>query len=453
MPRDARPAPGEAPGASGGPQGTAADFLALLTQAEVEAGAPPPGDAPPGEAFARGGVSVEALADGAVRADALADDGPPALLAAGAAGAASPVSVVAPISEGPITEGPISAGPGGAGPGGVAAVPLPGLQPGLEPAALLLRDAGGSPQAEPDLPQPAPAAAQPIGGSSAALPDAALADSALPGGETPVVALGQLGLQAGAEDRPPAGPLAAPVRARQGEAHGSDGSGPVQAESQAEDLSQDSALPFFIRPDPAHAQSSAAAPPVLAALGPVDLAGLRQPADAPLPGMATMLGHAAPGTFPAPTASMHVMPYLRTFHPPLSAQLAPTLLALDFASGTDGGPARLTVAIRPAELGALQIVAERAGDGASRIAVFAERPETLQLLVRDAATLETALRAAGIGQDAGFSLSFDLASQGQGDRGGRPQAMPGFGEGADPEPASIPLASLIGRAGLIDLSL
>lgn len=433
MPRDAPPAPGEAPGASGGTQGAAPDFLALLTQAEVQGGAASPGDAPPGDTSAHGSASGEALADGDVRAEALADGGPSALLAAGAAGAVPRVSVAAPIGEGPVGEGE---------------APSPGFRPGLEPVALMLREAGGSPQAEPDLPQPVPAAAQPIGGSSAALPDAAL-----PGGETPVVALGLPGLQAAGRDRTPAAPLAAPVRASQGEPRGGDAAGPVLAESPAGDLAQDTALPFFNRPDPALSQSAAAAPPVLAALGPVDYAGLRQPADASLPGMATMLGNAASGTFPAPVASMHVTPYLRAYHPPLSAQLAPTLLALDFASGADGGPARLTVAIRPAELGALQIVAERAGDGASRIAVFAERPETLQLLVRDAPALETALRAAGIGQDAGFSLSFDLASQGQGDRGGRPQAMPGFGEGADPEPASIPLASLIGRAGLIDLSL
>jgi flagellar hook-length control protein FliK len=125
--------------------------------------------------------------------------------------------------------------------------------------------------------------------------------------------------------------------------------------------------------------------------------------------------------------------------------------------GADGGPGRLTVAIRPAELGTLQIITDRTEDGTARIAVLAERPETLQLLLRDAPTLESALRASGVDEGGGLSLTFGLASQGQGDRGedarGEPGRPAGRLDGADAKPAVIASAPAMARASLLDLSL
>jgi hypothetical protein len=311
------------------------------------------------------------------------------------------------------------------------------------PAVDKVQYADESPQAAPVPQQPSVAVAQPITGWHPALSDA----------PAPLVTPGLHGMPGIGRDGTPAGPAASLVRAWQGDSGGGDGTGPAQAASHAKDMANDQAFPFEIKPDPAIPRTSAGGPPVLTSTVTTDQSGLSLLADTPLSGAAPILGQSASGTSHPPALSTPVLPYLRAFHLPLSAQLAPTLLAMDLASGTNGTPARLTVAIRPAELGTLQIVAERAEDQVSRIAVLAERPETLQLLIRDAPSLETALRAAGIGQGAGLSLSFDLASQGQSDRGWRPQGKPGPGDDASTEPAAIPRALIIGRAGLIDLSL
>ena len=142
------------------------------------------------------------------------------------------------------------------------------------------------------------------------------------------------------------------------------------------------------------------------------------PTDPSMVGAGSLPGHVGPSPSPSPVGSSLALPYQRLLHPQLSAQVAPAVLSMGVVPGADGGPGRLTVAIRPAELGTLQIITERTEDGTARIAVLAERPETLQLLVRDAPTLENALRAAGVDEGGGLSLTFGLASQGQGDRGG-----------------------------------
>jgi flagellar hook-length control protein FliK len=185
--------------------------------------------------------------------------------------------------------------------------------------------------------------------------------------------------------------------------------------------------------------------------------GLSLPPAPPLTGAGSLPGHLAASAPSPPAVAGLGLPYQRLLHPQLAAQVAPALLAMGLVPGADGGPGRLTVAIRPAELGTLQIIAEKTGDGTASIAVLAERPETLQLLVRDAPALETALRGAGVGEGGEFSLTFGLASQGQGDRGrdarGEAGHGPGRRDGTVPTTDLMTAAPALVRTSLLDLSL
>lgn len=105
-------------------------------------------------------------------------------------------------------------------------------------------------------------------------------------------------------------------------------------------------------------------------------------------------------------------------------QVAPVAIALALGGGTDG---RIALSLDPVELGRVEVTIERAGE-AALVHVAAERPETLALLARDGAALDRALGGAGIGGDAGRSLSFSLLG---GDAGGG-AAQGGPGNGADP---------------------
>jgi flagellar hook-length control protein FliK len=181
------------------------------------------------------------------------------------------------------------------------------------------------------------------------------------------------------------------------------------------------------------------------------------PADLSITAAGSLPGYLGSSPSSAPTATSLGFPYQRLLPPPLSAQVAPVVLSMGVVPGDDGGPGRLTVAIRPAELGTLQIITDRGEDGTARIAVFAERPETLQLLLRDAPTLETALRAAGVDEGGGLSLTFGLTGQGQGDRGqdahGEPGRAAGRPGGADAQPAVTASTAAMARTSLLDLSL
>lgn len=76
------------------------------------------------------------------------------------------------------------------------------------------------------------------------------------------------------------------------------------------------------------------------------------------------------------------------------------------ASGVD----RLTVQLKPASLGRVDVQMEVGFDGRVQAVISADRPETLHLLQRDARSLTTALNDAGLQADSG-SLSFNLRGQ------------------------------------------
>ncbi len=94
-------------------------------------------------------------------------------------------------------------------------------------------------------------------------------------------------------------------------------------------------------------------------------------------------------------------------------QLAPTLTVL---AGTSDGASHVTVRLNPVELGTVEVRIEKPKDGPTTVALTAERPETLQLLVRDQTQLHHALDQAGI-SDA-RSISFHLAPAAATESGG-----------------------------------
>ncbi|MBP6012781.1 MAG: flagellar hook-length control protein FliK [Alphaproteobacteria bacterium] len=126
--------------------------------------------------------------------------------------------------------------------------------------------------------------------------------------------------------------------------------------------------------------------------------------------------------------------------PKVTMTMAPTpqtpvpldALAVNIARKVEAGVSQFDITLHPAELGKLEISLSVADDGRIHAALRAERPETLDLLQRDARQLESQLRQAGL--DVGSnSLSFSL-SQGNGQQ--RHQPFVGWPAFADAQAAA-----------------
>jgi hypothetical protein len=114
-------------------------------------------------------------------------------------------------------------------------------------------------------------------------------------------------------------------------------------------------------------------------------------------------------------------------------QLATPILSV--AAGTTAGSARtVTLTLRPAELGRVELRVARAEDGTLAIRLSAETPETLALLRNDQAALDRALTQAGLTTEQRH-LSFDLSAGGNSQ-----QQAGGGGQSAEHQgrPASEP---------------
>ncbi|WP_161988333.1 flagellar hook-length control protein FliK [Elioraea sp. Yellowstone] len=111
---------------------------------------------------------------------------------------------------------------------------------------------------------------------------------------------------------------------------------------------------------------------------------------------------------------------------PPAQQIAPVLVTL--AAGATGQSESLILTLEPQELGRIEVEVTREGERRVAIAVIADRPETLHLLMRDAAVLDRALAQAGVGAE-GRSLAFDLG--GGSDRRGE-RGAPASGRGDAP---------------------
>ena len=104
-------------------------------------------------------------------------------------------------------------------------------------------------------------------------------------------------------------------------------------------------------------------------------------------------------------------------------------LAIHIARKFEGGASQFEIRLHPAELGQLDISLSVADDGRVQAVLRAERPETLDILQRDARTLEQQLRQAGL--DVGSNaLSFSL-SNGNGGRQAPFAGWPAFADAND----------------------
>lgn len=147
-----------------------------------------------------------------------------------------------------------------------------------------------------------------------------------------------------------------------------------------------------------------------------DIAASSQQAQAPRDG--------APQILPlsSSTGSADAVP--ATLPPTPSARPTAPVLAGEIVRAVGRGDDRLTVELQPAELGRVQVALSFDGEGRLRAEFAVDRPDTLQLLQRDAQALEESLGGGGL-QLADAGLSFGLRR----DR-----------DGADPQRATPPHA-------------
>jgi flagellar hook-length control protein FliK len=97
-----------------------------------------------------------------------------------------------------------------------------------------------------------------------------------------------------------------------------------------------------------------------------------------------------------------------TMHVPRGMVSDQVQVALKHASAE--GLQRITIQLDPQELGRIDVRLELARDGATHIAFTADRPETIDMLQRDARLLERVLQEGGMKTDAG-NMEFHLRQQ------------------------------------------
>jgi flagellar hook-length control protein FliK len=96
--------------------------------------------------------------------------------------------------------------------------------------------------------------------------------------------------------------------------------------------------------------------------------------------------------------------------PPAAPSLPVDQVAVHIQRAAGAGQDRIRIRLHPAELGQIDVKLKVASDGVVKAIVSVERPETFELLQRDARGLEKALQDAGLKTDSG-SLSFNLRGE------------------------------------------
>jgi flagellar hook-length control protein FliK len=157
-----------------------------------------------------------------------------------------------------------------------------------------------------------------------------------------------------------------------------------------------------------------------------------QPAEASGPTSASPSGAGVAGLMQAAARISAMMP--AQARPAASSPVPLDQVAVHIQRAATAGQDRIRIRLHPAELGQIDVKLKLAGDGVVKAIVTVDRPETFELLQRDARGLEKALQDAGLKTDSG-SLSFNLRGQAQhGSDAGRGGA--GFesqGPGTDPD--------------------
>lgn len=128
------------------------------------------------------------------------------------------------------------------------------------------------------------------------------------------------------------------------------------------------------------------------------------PVTAPAAPIAAMSSLPATSSVPTPMSAAATP---GTPHPSPAAQITPALVSMSHAPD---GAQRLTMKLEPPELGQVHIQIDRPTDDTpARVAITVERPETLQLLLRDQPQLQRALDQAGVPAE-GRSITFHVTT-------------------------------------------
>ncbi|MDP1628813.1 MAG: flagellar hook-length control protein FliK [Parvibaculum sp.] len=167
--------------------------------------------------------------------------------------------------------------------------------------------------------------------------------------------------------------------------------------------------------------------PTPLATGSLDTVGTPRGGDLPVSGTPSTGGNGSTATVRIGTLPGQAQP----------TQLPATTIALQMARNLQKGISRFDIRLDPPEMGRIDVRMEVRKDGHVAAHMTVDRPETLDLLQRDARALQQALNNAGLQADSD-SLNFTLRDQ-SGD-GDRPNFADGGGRGAD-EAASEELTS------------
>ena len=192
---------------------------------------------------------------------------------------------------------------------------------------------------------------------------------------------------------------------------------------------------------PADARTAESAPAHSPGLDPSDLA-----ARVPEAGAAPV-----PANEPRPADTPATPPPPPVMLPTPDHRGRPVTARLVMVDGIDGS--RVRIDLEPADLGRVEVALHLDDSGTAAASFIVDRPETLQLLQRDARAVNDMLSAAGFTVDQG-GLDFTLRDPGGRDGGGERQpgahgrADAEFGAGAAPSEPTRPY-----RRGLLDLQV
>ena len=159
--------------------------------------------------------------------------------------------------------------------------------------------------------------------------------------------------------------------------------------------SQERAVPDDHRPagpdaSPRHAEGARAVVPPDDSDQPLSVAAAK-----PDPAPMTPSGERTEASPPVGAVTPDLKPEPVT-HPSPAAQLAPALAAVSTSPPAADGTHSVTVQLHPDSLGQVRVQIDQTAGGGARVAVTAERPETLNLLRHDAPALLNALDQAGV---------------------------------------------------------
>lgn len=152
---------------------------------------------------------------------------------------------------------------------------------------------------------------------------------------------------------------------------------------------------------------------VTAAAPPAGEPGGSSAAVEPIDGSAEILG-ALGGAGLRTSAAATATPAAASRSAPLPSPAEQVVVQIQRA--ISDGTSRITVELKPAELGSIEVRLDFGQDGRVSGTILADRPETLDLLQRDARILERSLQEAGLKADTG-SLTFDLRGGARQDQG------------------------------------